>query len=194
MLPAPKVLTKALLAKIEREAAGHTPDISTMVLVPDVVDAVAPAPVLAAGGIGTGRQMAAGLALGAVGVWTGSIWLTVAESQLPKAIIEKLLQAGSKDTVRSRSLSGKPARQLKTAWTDAWDSKESPGTLPMPLQFLLTSEAVHRIGRSEHPELLGAPVGQIVGRMNEVRPTALVMADMVRECEETLERLDGLKA
>jgi len=175
------------------EAAGHTPDISTMVLVPDVVDAVAPAPVLAAGGIGTGRQMAAGLALGAVGVWTGSIWLTVAESQLPKAIIEKLLQAGSKDTVRSRSLSGKPARQLKTAWTEAWDSKESPGTLPMPLQFLLTSEAVHRIGRSEHPELLGAPVGQIVGRMNEVRPTALVMADMVRECEETLERLNGLK-
>ncbi|MGZ4208645.1 MAG: nitronate monooxygenase, partial [Actinomycetota bacterium] len=93
----------------------------------------------------------------------------------------------------SRSLSGKPARQLRTAWTEAWDSKESPGTLPMPLQFLLTSEAVYRINRSENQELLGAPVGQIVGRMNEVRPTSLVMADLVRECEETLERLQGLK-
>ena len=176
------------------EAAGHTPDISTMVLVPDVVDAVAPAPVLAAGGIGTGRQMAAGLALGAVGVWTGSIWLTVAESDMTPLVTEKLIEADSTQTVRSRVLSGKPARQLRTEWTDAWERPDSPGTLPMPLQFLLTSEAVHRIGRSEHPELLGAPVGQIVGRMNEVRPTALVMADMVRECEETLERLDGLKA
>jgi NAD(P)H-dependent flavin oxidoreductase YrpB (nitropropane dioxygenase family) len=174
------------------EAAGHTPDISTMVLVPEVVDAVSPVPVLAAGGIGTGRQMAAGLALGAQGAWTGSIWLTTSESTLPKAAVEKLLAATSRDTVRSRSLSGKPARQLRTKWTDLWDSPDSPGTLPMPLQFLLTADAVYRIHRSEHPELLGAPVGQIVGRMNEVRPTALVVADLVRECEETLQRLRAL--
>ena len=175
------------------EAAGHTPDIATMVLVPDVVDAVPDRPVLAAGGIGTGRQMAAGLALGAQGVWLGSVWLTVAESQLPKPVIEKLLQAGARDTIRSRSLSGKPARQLKTKWTELWDGPESPGTLPMPLQFLLTADAVYRIHRSEHPELLGAPVGQIVGRMNEVKPTRTIVEDLVRECDETLARLRALE-
>lgn len=175
------------------EAAGHTPDIATMVLVPEVVDAVGPdVPVLAAGGIGTGRQMAAGLALGAQGVWLGSVWLTAAESSLPKPVIEKLLAATSRDTVRSRSLSGKPARQLKTKWTELWDSPESPGTLPMPLQFLLTADAVYRIHRAEHPELLGAPVGQIVGRMNEIRPTRAIVEDLVRECDETLARLRAL--
>src|SRR5207253_7455046 len=118
------------------------------VLTPEVVDAVKPVPVLAAGGIGSGRQMAAAMALGADGVWTGSIWLTVAESDSSPVIQQKLLAAASTDTVRSRSLSGKPARLLRTAWTDAWEAPESPGTLPMPLQFILNSEAMRRIGRS----------------------------------------------
>src|SRR5437588_7051503 len=119
------------------EAGGHTGDVAGMVLIPDVVDAVAPTPVLAAGGIGSGRQMAAAMALGAEGVWTGSVWLTVAESDLAPPIMEKLLAASSTDTVRSRSMTGKPARQLRTAWTEAWESADSPGTLPMPLQFIL---------------------------------------------------------
>jgi len=174
------------------EAAGHTPDIASMILWPEVVDAVAPRPVLAGGGIGSGRQMAAALALGTQGVWTGSIWLTVAEAQTQAAVRDKLLAATSQDTVRSRSLSGKPARQLRTAWTDAWDDPNGPGALPMPLQFMLTAEAVYRIYRAEHPDLMGMPVGQIVGRMNEVRPTAEVIEDMVRECSDTIERLKGL--
>lgn len=176
------------------EAGGHTGDVSTMVLVPEVVDAVHPTPVLAAGGIGTGRQIAAALALGADGVWTGSIWLTVAEADTPVAARDKLLHAGSRDTVRSRSMTGKPARQLRTAWTDAWDGPESPGTLPMPLQFLLTADAIHRINRaannprspSRARELVGMPVGQIVGRMNTVRPTRDVMRALVEEYVEAV--------
>src|SRR5207237_6996012 len=108
------------------EAGGHTGEVASMVLVPDVVDAIAPTPVLAAGGIGSGRQMAAAMALGADGVWTGSVWLTVAESDMSPPIMEKLLAAESTDTVRSRPMTGKPARQLRTAWTEAWESPDAP--------------------------------------------------------------------
>jgi NAD(P)H-dependent flavin oxidoreductase YrpB (nitropropane dioxygenase family) len=174
------------------EAGGHTGEIATMVLTPEVVDAVAPVPVLAAGGIGTGRQMAAAMALGADGVWTGSIWLTTTESDMTPMMIEKLLAAKSNETVRSRCLTGKPARQLKTAWTDAWESPESPGTLPMPLQFMLTSEAIHRINKFSVPELVGAPVGQIVGRMNERRPTKEVVYGLVEEFIEASGKLQRL--
>ena len=113
---------------------------------PDVVDAIAPVPVLAAGGIGSGRQMAAAMALGADGVWTGSIWLTVIENESGPVITEKLLAATSTDTVRSRSLTGKPARMLRTGWTEAWEAPESPGPLPMPLQFLLNAYANRKMG------------------------------------------------
>jgi NAD(P)H-dependent flavin oxidoreductase YrpB (nitropropane dioxygenase family) len=172
------------------EAGGHTGEISTLVLVPDVVDAVAPVPVLAAGGIGDGRQVAAALALGAQGVWTGSIWLTVNESDTSPLLLEKLLKAGPRDTVRSRALTGKPARQLKTPWTDAWDDPKGPGALPMPLQFMLTAEAQSRIGRSGNAELAGLPVGQIVGRMNSVRSTRDVVFDLVEGAVRTIEQLN----
>src|SRR5206468_9661621 len=108
------------------EAGGHTGEVASMVLVPEVVDAIAPVPVLAAGGIGNGRQMAAAMALGADGVWTGSIWLTVAESDMGPIVVDKLLHASSRDTVRSRCLSGKPARQLRTGWTDASEREDCP--------------------------------------------------------------------
>ena len=174
------------------EAAGHTGEISTMVLVPDVVDAVHPRPVLAAGGIGTGRQFAAALALGAHGVWTGSIWLAATEADLPQVVLEKLLAAGPRDTVRTRAWTGKPARLLRTAWTDAWDSPESPGTLPMPLQFLATAEAMQRIFLSGNRELAGMPVGQIVGRMNEPRPAAEILRRLVDEADEALAGLGSI--
>ena len=173
------------------EAGGHTGEISTMVLVPDVVDAVAPVPVLAAGGIGDGRQLAAALALGAQGAWTGSIWLTVTESDLPPVLRDKLLKAGPGDTVRSRSLTGKPARLLRTAWTEAWDDPTGPGALPMPLQFMVTAEALQRIGRSGNEALAGTPVGQIVGRMNNVRTTRDVVFDLVDGALRAIERLQN---
>ena len=173
------------------EAGGHTGEISTLVLVPDVVDAVHPVPVVAAGGIGDGRQLAAVLALGAQGAWTGSIWLTTTESDLPPVVRDKLLRAGSRDTVRSRALTGKPARLLRTAWTEAWDDPAGPGPLPMPLQFMLTAEAQARIGRSGNQALAGSPVGQIVGRMNSVRSTRDVVLDLVEGAVRAVEQLSG---
>jgi NAD(P)H-dependent flavin oxidoreductase YrpB (nitropropane dioxygenase family) len=172
------------------EAGGHTGEIATMVLVPEVVDAVAPAPVLAAGGIGSGRQIAAALALGAQGVWLGSLWLTTAESDSSPAVLKSYLDATSTDTVRSRCYTGKPARMVRNAWTDAWADPNGPGPLGMPLQNILTSEANARIARSGRTELAFAPVGQIVGRMNEVRPVRDVMYQLVEEYIDTVERLE----
>jgi NAD(P)H-dependent flavin oxidoreductase YrpB (nitropropane dioxygenase family) len=149
-------------------------------------------PVLAAGGIGTGRQIAAALALGAQGVWTGSIWLTVAEADTNPVAVQNLLAATSKDTVRARVMTGKPARQLRTAWTEAWDRPGAPEPLPMPLQGILYGEAARRITRAQNKELSGFPVGQIVGRMDRVRPTKDVMLDLVEEWVDTTERLTSL--
>lgn len=175
------------------EAGGHTGEITTMVLTPQVVDAVAPTPVLAAGGIGSGRQMAAALMLGAQGVWTGSIWLTVTESQEPPTLLNKLLAATSSDTLRSRCLTGKPARQLKTPYTMAWEGEDAPDPLPMPLQFMAVAEAGNRIYKhslTTHEtagDLVGIAVGQIVGMMNERRPAKQLVYDIVQEYIETVE-------
>jgi NAD(P)H-dependent flavin oxidoreductase YrpB (nitropropane dioxygenase family) len=173
------------------EAGGHTGEIATMVLVPEVVDAVAPTPVLAAGGIGSGRQIAAALALGAQGVWLGSLWLTTAEGGSSPAVLQSYLDATSADTVRSRCYTGKPARMVRNAWTDAWADPDGPGPLGMPLQNILTSEANARIARSGRTDLAFAPVGQIVGRMNDVRPVRDVMYQLVEEYIETVERLEA---
>ncbi|KOV71941.1 MULTISPECIES: NAD(P)H-dependent flavin oxidoreductase [unclassified Streptomyces] len=175
------------------EAGGHTGEIATMVLTPEVVEAVDPLPVLAAGGIGSGPQVAAALVLGAQGVWLGSIWLTTTEADLHSpALTRKLLAAGSGDTVRSRALTGKPARQLRTAWTDAWDDPAGPGTLPMPLQGLLVADAVSRIQKYEVEPLLGTPVGQIVGRMTAERSVQAVFDDLTRGFEKAVDRVNRI--
>jgi NAD(P)H-dependent flavin oxidoreductase YrpB (nitropropane dioxygenase family) len=179
------------------EAGGHTGEIATMVLVPEIVDAIGSrVPVLAAGGIGSGRQVAAALALGADGVWTGSCWLTTSEygqGIADSATQEALLAAGSSDTVRSRIYTGKPARLLKTQWTEAWAEPEAPDPLPMPLQNLLVAEAHERIRRSGDPGVVSMPVGQIVGRLNEVTPTADLLARFVREADEAFARIDRVR-
>ncbi len=180
------------------EAGGHTGEIASMVLVPEVVDAVGPdVPVLAAGGIGSGRQIAAALALGAAGVWMGSAWLITTEyaelSPLP-GLREALLAATSSDTVRSRIYSGKPARLLKNSWTDAWLEPDAPEPLPMPLQNLLVADAHQRLMRSGNPDVIPMPVGQIVGRMNEVRPVADVVAALVAELDDVVARLASLRS
>jgi NAD(P)H-dependent flavin oxidoreductase YrpB (nitropropane dioxygenase family) len=171
------------------EAGGHTGEIATMVLVPEVVRAVAPTPVLAAGGIGTGAQIAAALALGAQGAWMGSLWLATAESNSSQEGIEAYMEATSSDTVRSRSYTGKPARMLRNAWTDAWEDPAGPGPLGMPLQNILTAEANARIARSHRKDLLFAPIGQIVGSMNDVKPVRDVMFRLVEEYIEATQRL-----
>jgi NAD(P)H-dependent flavin oxidoreductase YrpB (nitropropane dioxygenase family) len=182
------------------EAGGHTGEIASMVLVPEVVDAVGETPVLAAGGIGTGRQVAAALALGASGVWMGSAFLTAAEYDLgargstgPSVIQEALLAATSSDTVRRRIYSGKPARLLKSRWTDAWDAEGAPEPLPMPLQNVLVSEAHQRMSQSHDPTAVAMPVGQIVGRMNEIRPAADIIAELVAGFDVATRRLDDIR-
>jgi NAD(P)H-dependent flavin oxidoreductase YrpB (nitropropane dioxygenase family) len=172
------------------EAGGHTGEISTMVLVPEVVDTVGPdVPVLAAGGIGRGRQMAAAIALGAQGAWTGSIWLTVSESSTQPWVIENLLAAGFADTVRSRSMTGKPAHQLRTAWTEAWEREDAPTPLAMPLQGLLYAPAAHRFMRVQSRELSGSPAGQIIGRIDRVRPARDVVYEIVEEWIDAMQKM-----
>jgi NAD(P)H-dependent flavin oxidoreductase YrpB (nitropropane dioxygenase family) len=175
------------------EAGGHTGEIATMVLVPEIVDAVGTdATVLAAGGIGSGQQIAAALALGAGGVWMGSYWLTTSEYTLGTgdAVKRALVAAGSDETVRARIYSGKPARLLKTKWTDAWAEPGAPEPLPMPLQNLLVSEAHQRIANADDPAVVAMPVGQIVGRMNAVRPVAELIGELVAEFDAALDRLE----
>jgi NAD(P)H-dependent flavin oxidoreductase YrpB (nitropropane dioxygenase family) len=150
--------------------------------------------VLAAGGIADGRQMAAGLALGAEGVWTGTMWLTVTEAETPPDVIENILKASSRDTVRSRAMTGKPARQLRTKWTEMWEEDGAPATLPMPLQGLIFAPAAQRIARSHKQDWHGSPAGQIIGRLNSVRPTKDVIFTMVEEWVEATERISGLLA
>ena len=179
------------------EAGGHTGTISTMVLVPEVVDAVSPIPVLAAGGIGDGRQVTAALALGAQGVWCGSVWLTTEEAETHPVVKEKFLKAGLGDTVRSRSLTGKPARQLRSAWTDAWEDPSNPDPLPMPLQPRLVREAQARINRTAHnnagaEQLANYFVGQIVGSLNHVKSVRSVMEEFAVGYADTMEQLDEL--
>lgn len=173
------------------EAGGHTGPIATSVLVPDVVDAVAPLPVLAAGGIGTGRQIAAALAWGAQGVWIGSIWLTSHESDVEPYLQDRLLKAGSKDAVTSKVLSGKTIRMLRNEWTDAWEADGAPPTLPMPLQGVLSQSIMTTAMGQRNPRIATTPVGQIVSRMNSQRRTAELMHEMLTELLETLERLGG---
>lgn len=182
------------------EAGGHTGLVATMVLVPEVVDAVAPLPVLAAGGIARGRQLAAGMALGADGVWCGSVWLTTEEAETPPSVKAKFLAAGSSDTVRSRSMTGKPARMLRTKWTDEWEREDGPGPLPMPMQPILIAPALQRVARvadtagSGGQQLVTYFVGQVVGSMDTVKPTKRVVLEMVEEFIDAVQRLDGFLA
>lgn len=179
------------------EAGGHTGEISTMVLVPEVVQAIAGSqvPVLAAGGIATGSQMAAAMAMGAAGAWCGSVWLTTAEAETTPVVKEKMLAASSRDTVRSRSRTGKPSRQLVSAWTEAWEGNVAPRPLPMPLQTLVSEPALHRIDQMSQKGHAGAQdlatywVGQGVGLMNQSMSAAAVVQEFKEDFLRGYERL-----
>jgi NAD(P)H-dependent flavin oxidoreductase YrpB (nitropropane dioxygenase family) len=160
--------------------------------VPDVVDAVGEVPVLAAGGIGTGRQIVAALALGAQGAWTGSIWLTTTESGIAGVLRSNLLGAKASDTVRSTAMTGKPVRQLRTAWTEAWDSATAPAPLPMPLQTLLYIPAKERIEHFNAAALSGEAVGQIVGRMTATQSARDLVFRLQTETAEAVESLEAV--
>jgi len=183
------------------EAGGHCGEISTLVVVPEVLDTIremgADTLVLAAGGIVTGRQMAACMAMGAAGAWTGSVWLTTAEAETAPAVKEKMLAATSRQTVRSRSRTGKYTRQLRSPWTDAWQDKDAPEPLPMPLQGLVSGPALARIdklaeaGDANARRLATYWVGQGVGLMNQPTSARSVVYAFMEEFAESCERLAG---
>ncbi len=180
------------------EAGGHTGTIATMILTPEIVDVAGDVPVLAAGGIASGRQMAAALALGAAGVWCGSVWLSSEEDIAPASIKQKFLAATSSDTLRSATRTGKPARQLRSAWHDEWEQPAAPSTLPMPLQALLVKPAWDRIdeaaeaGNERAIELQSFYIGQVVGSFARLRPTAEITRELVETCRARLVELGRL--
>jgi len=181
------------------EAGGHCGEVSTMVLVPEVMRALEPygdrVQVLAAGGIVTGRQMAACMAMGAAGVWTGSVWLTTAEAETIPTVKEKMLAATSRDTVRSRGRTGKYTRQLRSAWTDAWHAPDAPEPLHMPFQGLLSRPALAKVdklaegGHEGAKQLATYYVGQGVGLMDSPRTTRQVVYDFMEDYAAAVERL-----
>ena len=183
------------------EAGGHCGEVATMVLVPEVAAAVeavgANTPILAAGGIVTGRQMAAAMAMGAHGAWTGSVWLTTAEAETNPVVKEKMLAASSRDTVRSKSRTGKPSRQLRSPWTDAWEAEGAPKPLPMPLQSLVSEPALRKVDKLSEGGHEGAKhlatywVGQGVGLMNEAMGAGQVVQEFKEDWIAACERLNG---
>jgi len=186
------------------EAGGHCGEVSTMVLVPEVIKAIKPirdVPVLAAGGIMTGRQMAACMAMGAAGVWTGSVWLATVESETTEIFREKMIAASSRDAVRSNGRTGKPARQLRSVWTDAWDrDPASPGALPMPLQSIISRDAFDSIDRAaaagnpKARDLVSYFVGQGVGLIDSVRSAGSVVQEFKQDFLEAIEHMNALVA
>ena len=180
------------------EAGGHCGEVSTLVLVPEVIQAIKPireVPVLAAGGIMNGAQMAGCMAMGAAGVWTGSIWLATTESETTETFKEKMIAARSRDTIRSKSRTGKPSRQLKSHWHDAWDGAASPGALPMPLMAMISMPAFARVdraaeaGNQQAKELVSYWVGQGVGLIDSVRSATSLVQSFKQEFADAVENL-----
>jgi NAD(P)H-dependent flavin oxidoreductase YrpB (nitropropane dioxygenase family) len=184
------------------EAGGHCGEVSTMVLVPEVIKAIKPirnVPVLAAGGIMTGHQMAACMAMGAAGAWTGSVWLATVESETSEIFREKMIAASSRDAIRSKGRTGKPARQLRSVWTDAWDrGPDCPGALPMPLQSIISRDAFNSIdraaaaGNTQARDLVSYFVGQGVGLIDSVKSAGAVVQEFKEDFVDAVEHMNAL--
>jgi NAD(P)H-dependent flavin oxidoreductase YrpB (nitropropane dioxygenase family) len=178
------------------EGGGHAGEVTSMVLWPQMVDAVAPLPVLAAGGIGNGRQILAAMSMGVAGVWMGSMWLNATEAAAEPAQRESYMKATSEDTVRSRAWTGKTARMLKNEWTEAWERADTPDPLPMPLQGYLTYDAVRRThryaGSGECQQVAFNPIGQVVGQINETESCRDIVFRLLNEYSEALDHVRAI--
>ena len=178
------------------EGGGHTGEIGSIVLWPQIIDAVGDMPVLAAGGIGNGRQMAAAMSMGAQGIWCGSLWLAVEEAAAQPAEKESYLNATSEDTIRSKAWTGKPARMLKNKWTEAWENPDNPDPLPMPLQGMITFDAMRRTsmyaGTGQTQKVAFNAAGQVIGQVNHIQSVKDVMFGLINEYIDTVERLNEL--
>ena len=178
------------------EGGGHTGEIGSIVLWPQIVDAVDGLPVLAAGGIGNGRQMAAAMSTGVQGVWCGSLWLAVEEAAAQPAEKDSYLNATSEDTIRSKAWTGKPARMLKNKWTEAWENPENPDPLPMPLQGMITFDAMRRTsmyaGSGNTQEVSCNAAGQVIGQVKQIESVKDVIFRIINEYLDSVERLNEL--
>ena len=178
------------------EGGGHTGEIGSIVLWPQIVDAVDGLPVLAAGGIGNGRQMAAAMSTGVQGVWCGSLWLAVEEAAAQPAEKDSYLNATSEDTIRSKAWTGKPARMLKNKWTEAWENPENPDPLPMPLQGMITFDAMRRTsmyaGSGNTQEVSFNAAGQVIGQVKQIESVKDVIFRIINEYLDSVERLNEL--
>lgn len=163
------------------DAGAHTGQIGTYSLVPQVVDVAGSIPVLAAGGVATGRHLAAALAMGAQGVWIGTAWLVAEENRTEPAILDKLLKAGSLDTLISRADSGKTLRQIRTAWTDEWSKSDAPVPLRMPYQDILVGDLLGAIDEHQIQPLMHSPAGQSIAYFERVQTVAEIMDAITQE-------------
>lgn len=170
------------------EAGGHTGRIGTFALVPQVVDAVAPRPVLAAGGVGDGRGLAAALCLGAVGVWVGTAFLVSEEAAWDPVLKQRILDASEEDTRVTRIYSGKPMRNIVNPLIEAWEEAKV-ATLPFPLQGLLIREVTAAAEKAGRQELMMNPAGQISGMFRRLRPAREILEEMVEQAAEVLQRV-----
>jgi len=178
------------------EGGGHTGEIGSIVLWPQIIEAVGDLPVLAAGGIGNGRQMAAAMSMGAQGIWCGSLWLAVEEAAAQPAEKESYLNATSEDTIRSKAWTGKPARMLKNKWTEAWENPENPDPLPMPLQGMITFDAMRRTsiyaGSGNTQDVSFNAAGQVIGQIKQIDSVKDVMFELISGYLDSVERLNDL--
>ncbi|MFK8019794.1 MAG: NAD(P)H-dependent flavin oxidoreductase [Pseudomonadales bacterium] len=178
------------------EGGGHAGEVTSLILWPQMVEAVAPLPVLAAGGIGSGQQIMAAMSMGVAGVWLGSMWLNSSEAAAEPAQRESYMNATSEDTVRSTSFTGKTARMLKNEWTEAWDRADTPDALPMPLQGYLSFDAQRRThryaGNGDCQKVAFNPVGQVVGQINEIESCRDIMGRLLSEYGDAYEHIAAI--
>jgi NAD(P)H-dependent flavin oxidoreductase YrpB (nitropropane dioxygenase family) len=167
------------------EAGGHTGRIGTMALLPQVIDAVAPTAVCAAGGIGDGRGIAGALAMGADGVWVGTAFLVSREASWPELLKQRILAATEEDTRVTRLYSGKTMRNINNPLIEYWESQKLDA-LPMGMQGIVSGEIMSGAREANKLELLMNPAGQISGMLHEMRPAKEIMQDMVREAAEIM--------
>ena len=175
------------------DSGGHSGTIGTFTLVPEVVEIAEGSDtlVLAAGGVSNGRHLAAALAMGADGIWTGTIWLATHESETEMFLKQRLIDAKVEDAVQSRATSGKPIRQLRSNWSEAWKQPDAPAPLQMPLQGMLVRDVQAGIKEKRLEDWMTTPAGQAVVGIHEIKPAAEVVYSLVEEAMEQFDRVAG---
>ncbi|MCZ7631378.1 MAG: nitronate monooxygenase [Microthrixaceae bacterium] len=171
------------------DAAGHTGNVGTLSIVAEVAAMAGDTPIIAAGGITTGRHLAASLCLGASGVWTGTLWLACRESDVDMIIKERILESTVDDTTFSTSISGMTMRVLRCPWTEEWAKPEAPAPLQAPYQMLLSSDYIQGANDNRRADLMTEAAGQGVSFVTSMKPAKQILFDMV---EEALDTFDGI--